>query len=161
MGIEVEIRRQGQGLIFIQDGARTPILVLGENRLRLEAANVDMTTSRVRNGQYTFMDVVQNGAAFTAERFGPGAGGQDYSGLVGDYFSEELNATYRLFRGELGLMMAVPPDREVRVYLGEGDQVQTPLGTLSLQREGGVVTGFTVDAGRVRGVVFSRMGPSS
>jgi CubicO group peptidase (beta-lactamase class C family) len=160
MGVEVEIRREENGLVFIQDGARTPISILANNRLRLEAADVDMTASRRRAGKFTFMNVVQRETPFTAERFDPEAEGEDrreYSEVVGEYYSEELDATYRLFVDDQGLMLEIPSGQETRVLLGNNDEIRTPFGTLALQREGERVVSFLVDAGRARGMIFKRV----
>ena len=158
MGIEVEIRREGDSLVFIQFGARSPLVVVAEDRIRLEAADIDMVASRMENGEYTFMDVNQAGTRFTAERFEFVEGGRDYSTIVGEYRSDELNVTYRLLEGEEGLRIQFPPDRETPVFMLDDDHIRTTFGTLTLEREGGRVVAFTVDAGRARGLVYRRVG---
>jgi hypothetical protein len=157
MGVEVEIRREEDRLIFIQDGGRTPITVLADDRLRVGVADIDMTASRMTNGKYTFMRVTQRGQAFTAERFDPEAGVPDFATLVGEFYSEELDVTYGLFQGERGLMVRGPLGQEARVQVGDDDRIRAPFGTLVLQREGGQVVGFTLEAGRAGGMVFVKV----
>ena len=81
----------------------------------------------------------------------------DYSEVVGEYYSEELDVTNSLFGGEEGLMVRGPLDQELRVSLGDNDQIRAPFGTMVLQREGGDVVGFTLDAGRAAGMIFRRV----
>ncbi len=160
MGIEVEIRREGDRLVFLQDGGRTPLSIVARNRLRLAAADINMTTSRLRDGKFMFMNVVQRGQEFTAERFEPGAedaSAQDFSNVVGDFYSEELDVTYRLFEGDGGLRLGVPGGQEVRVVVGNNDRIRVPFGTLVLERNGDTVVGFTVDAGRAAGIQFVKV----
>ncbi|MFW6079307.1 MAG: serine hydrolase, partial [Gemmatimonadota bacterium] len=162
IGPVAEIVRDGERLFFIQDDQRAPLAVLAEDRLRLDAADLEFTFSRRIEGAYRFADVVQRDQEFTAERFDPDAAERDQSWLVGEYHSEELDATYRIFEGEAGLMMEIPPARTARVYVVEdGDRVRHPAMTLELERREGRVVGFTIDAGRVRGVYFQRRGESA
>ncbi|MBT8396684.1 MAG: serine hydrolase, partial [Gemmatimonadetes bacterium] len=160
MGIEVEIRREGDRLIFSQDGGRTPVIVLANDRLRLEASDIDMTLSRLTAGKFTFMEVVQRGQEFTAERFDPSepvSVTRDYSEVVGEYYSEELDVTYRLVQEEGGLMVRGPLGQRGLVLLEDNGQIRTPFGTLVLQREGGEIVGFILEAGRAVGMVFRRV----
>ena len=54
------------------------------------------------------------------------------------------------------VILEIPPARRLRVYLGEDDYVRNPGMTLELERREGDVVGFTLDAGRVRGIFFER-----
>jgi len=157
MGIEVEIQRVDDRLFFIQNGARSPILIQAEDRMRLPLSDVNMTASRMENGRYTFMNVVQRGSPFTAERFDPATEGRDFAPLLGMFYSEELDATYRLFEGENGLMLEIAPGRTTSVTWTIDDQIRTPFGNMALERDGEAVVGFTVDAGRALGMVFRRV----
>jgi CubicO group peptidase (beta-lactamase class C family) len=156
IGPEVEIRNQSDGLIFIQGASRAPLRVVSETVLRLDAADIEMTLSEPNEGKYDFMSVTQRGQSFTARRFDPAAQDHDYSALVGEYYSEELDVIYRLSESDDGLMLSAPPDRQARVFVLEDGRVRTPLGVLELMRDGTEVAGFTIDAGRVRGVRFER-----
>jgi hypothetical protein len=157
MGIEVEIRRIEDRLVFIQDGGRSPLVTMARDRLRLEAADIDMVASRQQEGKFTFMNVDQRGARFTAERFDPELESVDISSLLGEFYSEELDVTYRLYEGDAGLILEIPPARTTRVYMSAENQVRTPFGILLLEREGDTITGFSVDAGRAQGIVFRRV----
>jgi hypothetical protein len=77
---------------------------------------------------------------------------------VGDFYSEELDVTYSLFGGDRGLMLRGPLGQEVRVQLGDDDRITASFGTLVLNREAGQVVGFTLEAGRASGMVFTGVG---
>lgn len=156
MGIEVEIRREAGRLLFLQGTSRSPLTVVSDSVLRLEAADIEMTLSEKAAGKYGFMAVVQRGQSFTARRFDPAADDRDYSEIVGAYYSEELDATYRLYETDGRLMVELPPERRVRAYLLEDGRVRAPMGVLEPRREAGVVVGFALDAGRARGILFER-----
>jgi hypothetical protein len=71
MGIEVEIVREDEGLVFIQAGTRARLVAAAPDRILLRAANIDMRLSDLRDGRFHSMSVAQNGQAFSAERFNP------------------------------------------------------------------------------------------
>ncbi len=82
----------------------------------------------------------------------------ELAAFAGTYYSEELDADYRIFLEE----------GELRVKRGRGDPVPVrPTGTDEFEVEGASVTferddhgrpsGFVVDAGRVRGIRFLRL----
>jgi CubicO group peptidase (beta-lactamase class C family) len=157
MGIEVEIQRVDDRLVFIQDGRRSPLIVLEENVLRLELADITMTVSDPVEGKFHFMSVIQRGQEFTAERFEPAGGILDIAPLIGAYYSEELDVTYRLVDSDPGMMLELPPDRRTRAFLGDDDRIRARTLILEVRRQDGQVLGFTINAGRVRGIFFERL----
>jgi len=158
MGIEVEIVREGEDLFFLQSGNRSPVLVAGPDRILLTRSDVDMRLADLVDGRYQSMSVTQGGNEFTAERIMPGDGPADYGGLHGAYYSEELDVTYTIFTEDDELMVDMAGRSSELRNVGE-DRFATPFSTLlRFERETGAVTGFTVDAGRVRGIAFERTG---
>lgn len=158
MGIEVEIVREGSELFFIQSGNRSPVLIAAPDRILLTRSDVDMRLESLVDGRWQSMSVTQRGNAFTAERIAPGDGPADYGDLQGAYYSEELDVTYTIFMEDGQLMLETPPDRSSELRNMGEDRFVTPFSTLLLfeRDEGGAVTGFTIDAGRVRGIAFER-----
>lgn len=156
MGIEVEIRRDRDGLVFLQGTSRSPLSVVSDSVLRLTAADIEMTFSDRVDGKYNAQAVVQRGRPFTAERFDPESEVRSYSDILGEYYSNELDATYRLYESDQGLSLEIPPTRRARVYQIDEDRIRAPNMVLELKREAGEVVGFTIDAGRVRGIYFER-----
>jgi CubicO group peptidase (beta-lactamase class C family) len=90
-------------------------------------------------------------AAFAAVRLA------DY---VGDYHSDELEATYRLELDGGQLIIRRGAAERLPLRMAETGELGSS-GTLRLRftRENDVVTGFVLDAGRVRGLAFARICP--
>ncbi len=156
MGIEVEIVREGDGLVFIQAGNRSPLLVAAPDRVLLTRSDVDMRLEDLVDGRWQSMSVTQRGNAFTAERFTPGDAPSDDTELEGRWYSEELDVTYTISRDDGRLMLEIPPDRRVEMRRIGRDAFVVPGMRIDVQREAGAVTGFTIDASRVRGITFRR-----
>ena len=102
------------------------------------------------------MSVTQNGQAFTADRFVPSAESLTYSDLYGSYYSEELDVIYSIFEEDGRLTMEVPPGRKSALSPVAENRFAAPGMTINIDREADVVMGFTIDAGRVRGIYFQR-----
>jgi CubicO group peptidase (beta-lactamase class C family) len=159
IGAEVEIRRVGDGLVFVQGSNQAPLEALSDSVLRLEMADITMTMSRMADGRYDFMDVVQRGRAFTAERFDPETDDVDYTPYVGAYHSAELDATYTLTLTDRGLEIENPLGSTTRAYVAANGSLRVGGLTLEPRWEDGAMVGFTIDAGRVRGIYFERRDP--
>jgi len=95
----------------------------------------------------------------------PEAGGEEWEtptlevrqALAGDFYSPELDATYRIFEGEEGLLLDVNGAMVLPLQArGRGALVADEWLTLSYQVEGGRVESFEVASGRVEGVAFVR-----
>jgi hypothetical protein len=75
---------------------------------------------------------------------------------VGDYFSEELDTTFRIVAGDGGLRLVRKnrPDKPLRPTAADGFAVDDF--TLRFRRGAdGRLTGFALDWGRIRNVSFS------
>jgi CubicO group peptidase (beta-lactamase class C family) len=85
---------------------------------------------------------------------------EDAAGFAGAYYSDELETTYRVkVEGaeSLWLTRGAQPKR-LPLEAGARDQFRAGGSTLRFERDAiGQVTGFTVDAGRIRGVKFLRV----
>ncbi len=157
MGIEVEIVREGDQLIFIQSGNRVPLVTAASDRLLIPVANIDIRTTDLLDGRFQAMSVTQNGQAFTADRFVPSAAPASYSDLYGSYYSGELDVTYSIFEEDGQPMMEITPSRRGELRRVAEDRFVGPGMTISIDRQADGVIGFTIDAGRVRGIYFQRM----
>jgi len=76
--------------------------------------------------------------------------------FLGEYYSEEVDATYRILRGDDGLILDVNGALTLPL---EGRGPDTLVGewlTLTFWREGDSVAGFRAGSGRAGGIVFSR-----
>jgi CubicO group peptidase (beta-lactamase class C family) len=80
--------------------------------------------------------------------------------LVGDYASEEIRAAYHIRTGPKGLVLAVGAGPEAALEsIGKDRFVVDGLGAeiTPIRGPGGLVKGFTVGFGRVKGIVFHRV----
>ena len=78
--------------------------------------------------------------------------------LAGVFYSDELDATYRIAAGPDGATLEIGNNAPVALSLIEPDRVGLPMGSvLTPVRDGNVrITGFTLTAGRVRDITFTR-----
>lgn len=78
----------------------------------------------------------------------------DLAELTGPYYSEELDVTYEIELRD-GLVAVLPNGDEVPLSQSGADQFSGASWRIVLDRDaGGSVTGFTMNAGRVRGLGF-------
>jgi hypothetical protein len=80
------------------------------------------------------------------------------SAMAGRYYSEELNATYELTKTAASLVLGRP--RAAATTLQAVDQETFRGGGYTIRFAGpvaGKTTSFTLDAGRIRGIVFTRV----
>ena len=158
MGIEVEIVREEDRLIFIQNGNRADLVTAAADRVLLPAADIVMQFNDPVDGRFHHMDVTQAGREFTAQRIVPGesAGSVATDDLEGSYYSVELDVTYRVAAHEEGIRVGMGPERE-RTLRDTGEDRWAGQGlVVEFEREEGSVRGFTLDAGRARGIYFER-----
>ncbi len=79
------------------------------------------------------------------------------SAYVGSYVSPELGATYRAAIRDAALVLVRPGGVETRLTPMGGDRFETDNGLgVQFLRDGAVVIGFALDAGRVRDIRFER-----
>lgn len=131
-----------------------PILPRSENVFVLELTGERLTFStvnardRVRFGSTVF------------ERVGvPDVTATDLESYRGRYYSEELDATFEV-RGESNHLWLHRPNRDpTALHPGVVDEFEAGGLGLTFLREGGEVTGLSVFAGRVTGIVFEASTP--
>ncbi len=160
-GVQIAIERAGEGLVFVQNGQRAPVQILGEDHIGMAAVRVDMRLGDLRDGKYHHMDVTQGPQTFAAERVDP-AGPTDWSLVVGRYYSRELDTTwtietYDVDGGVGGARLVLQNGMRPLNPVGP-DRFVAPGAQLEVEREGGRVVAFTVDAGRAQGMRFEREG---
>jgi CubicO group peptidase (beta-lactamase class C family) len=77
--------------------------------------------------------------------------------LTGAFYSEELDATYRIVAGSEGLALEVGSNPPVVLNMTEADRLGAGGRELTPVRDGtGRITGLTLSAGRVREIAFTR-----
>lgn len=157
IGVTVQIEREGERLMFIQDGRRAPLTPVAQDMLLLPAAQIEMTLSGLDDGHFTTMAVSQGGQRFSAERIDPDAAATPVdTDLIGQYVSEELGVTYRIVEADGALALEMPPGRSGGLVGAGEDRLRALNLLVEVDRGPEGVRGFTIDAGRVRGIYFAR-----
>ena len=77
-----------------------------------------------------------------------------HSGYVGDYYSDELGVIYRISQSEDGLKMDFPKGVAILQPVGEDIFNAHPIGEMTFERQSEKITGFRLDNGRVRRLLF-------
>lgn len=84
---------------------------------------------------------------------------RDMAGVVGAWYSSELDRTWWIVADEDGGYLLRRRDRaDLRLRLIAPDSLGVPGAAIRVLRDGGVVTGFRVSAGRVLGLLFEPVG---
>jgi N-acyl-D-amino-acid deacylase len=81
----------------------------------------------------------------------------DARALTGTYYASEVDARYRIMLVDGQLRLAVGNWLDGPIALTAPDTLRRGPLTLRLRRDGAAVTGFYLDAGRVRGIRFDRL----
>jgi hypothetical protein len=81
---------------------------------------------------------------------------RDLAAYEGEYFSQELQVLYRIGLVEGELTLRIRAEDKGALDPLQPDLMLSELGTLRFQRSGGAISGFRLDAGRVRDVAFSK-----
>lgn len=154
--IELALREDGRLMIGRESGqVLTP---LAENRFRLGG----------QAGELVFADGERAGF----ERRAVGGGGRPVpfawhapvtanakmlAPYAGEYFSEELNATYRIAANDSTLMIRTRTSNALVARMVSADTFLAGNYTIQFQRKGGKPSGFEVTNGRMRRVRFERL----
>ncbi len=132
-----------------------PLVATGPATFVAEGAPVPIAVEFVDGGKALQMKVADQPARKLTriEPWQPSA--DDLAALTGAFRSDELDATWRLTPVEGGLRVDIGYREDV-MRLGPSVQDEFNVGgaTVRLARKDGKITGFTVDAGRVRGIGF-------
>lgn len=76
---------------------------------------------------------------------------EDY---LGTFYSEELDVTYRLSQEGEDLMMKIGSNDPIKLNVTVSDQFASELGQVTFERKDDAVSGFNLDAGRVKNLKF-------
>jgi CubicO group peptidase (beta-lactamase class C family) len=121
-----------------------------------------------KDPSFTFSNLIENhtqtlwvligGREIKAERKREaGASGIDLNDYSGSYYSKELDVTY-VFMIENGTLKSkIENKQSVMVCtINDIDEFATGFGLVRFQREKGIISGFELDAGRVRNLKFEK-----
>jgi CubicO group peptidase (beta-lactamase class C family) len=137
-------------------GRRSPLAALSETRFRVMATGDIAEFSIDDAGEVTTLTLEMGGRSISAQRLPEYAPtGRELAVYAGEYFSDELQVLYRITLIDDQLTVRVRAEDEGALDPLQPDAMLSELGTLRFQRDGsGSVSGFRLDAGRVRDVAF-------
>ncbi len=158
-GDVVAINLPGSRLsIEASGGRRSPMAALSETRFRVLATR-DIAEFTIDDaGEVTTLTLEMGGRTISAPRLPDYAPSErELAAYEGEYFSEELQVTYRITLADGQLTVRVRAEDKGALDPFQPDVMLSELGTHRFQRDGrGAVSGFRLDAGRVRDVAFSK-----
>lgn len=120
--------------------------------------DLSYTFSNLTEGHTQTLSILQGGRETKAERKRDvDVSGIDLNNYSGDYYSKELNVTYN-FKVEDGILKATIENNQslMDLTISDLDEFTMELGLIRFQREGGVISGFELDSGRVKNLKFEK-----
>lgn len=75
---------------------------------------------------------------------------------IGDYYSKELDVIYHVTAKGEGLLVSIKDNEPMELELYDKDQYTSMFGLFRFQRIGEKLTGFQLDAGRVKNLKFAK-----
>ena len=118
-------------------------------------STVQFVFSNVKNDNTQLLTVIQNGNPTECKRVNTSSLKKvDLLQYVGDYYSKEIDATYKVFKEGDKLMVKVPNSTAQEMELSETNLFLADGVVIRFQKEGDLVVGCEVDAGRVQNLKF-------
>lgn len=122
-----------------------------------DVSSLSFTFSDLQEGQTQSLKIIQNGEATVCKRKNEVdktlIKTADY---IGDYYSKELDVTYHVTAKGEGLLVSIKDTEPMELELYDKDQYTSMVGLFRFQRVGEKLTGFQLDAGRVKNLKFAK-----
>lgn len=120
-------------------------------------SSLSFTFSDLQEDQTQSLKIIQNGEATVCKRKNEIdktlIKTADY---IGDYYSKELDVTYYVTAKGEGLLVSIKDNEPMELELYDKDQYTSMFGLFRFQRAGEKLTGFQLDAGRVKNLKFEK-----
>lgn len=144
-------------------GNESPLMPISDNEFQMLNVDVDLKVKFLDDDAGKRMEVRINGAepiisrGYEPTNYGP----DELASFEGDYYSKELDATYRLMVKDKTLIAKHIRNGEVRLSSIMKDRFMSNrwyMGNINFERDAnGKISGFKVSAGRVRNVKFIKL----
>ncbi|MFZ9004361.1 MAG: serine hydrolase domain-containing protein [Robiginitalea sp.] len=118
-------------------------------------AGIDFIFSNLQDGKTQTLTVLQNGnetVCTRIDRASPQAVGMEV--YAGDYYSEEIDATYHIYQLDGGLRLRIEATEPKELDYYDADLLTSEGMLFRFRRDNGELTGFELDAGRVQNLKF-------
>jgi CubicO group peptidase (beta-lactamase class C family) len=160
-GMSVAITRDGDHLMTQATGQpKVPLFATSPTEFFVKVANARFTFTKLEQGKYSEMVVHVNGVDLPGKRFvRPSLTAQELADYVGDYHSAELGVLYTVFIKDGKLSIRYPRGVEpLQPRTADVFEAAFPIANVTFVRNAQKrVTGFVIDAGRVRNMRFTKV----
>lgn len=161
VGMVLEISIKNDSLLVYQNwnGSKYNIAQKQGNTYEIPGvAALNFTFSELDDNSTQLLTVLQNGNSSKWNRKKQ----TDISNLnldqyTGNFYSEEIDATYRFFTEENTLKLKMPNNKPFELVLYDTHVFTSDGDVLEFQQENGKITGFNLDAGRVQNLKFEKI----
>lgn len=130
----------------------------GNNTFQIpNETSVLFTFSELKNGYAQELTVIDDGSEYPAKRLeDTDVSNVDLSAYSGDYYSREIDATYKIYLEGDSLMLKIPSTPAKELNLLKPDEFASEGTVLRFQRINNAISGFELDAGRVQNLKFEK-----
>lgn len=157
--ISLSIKNDSLNVLQIWNKSTYNIVKVSGNTFQIPGEkDLSFTFSNLTEGHTQTLSILQGGSETKAERKREvDVSGIDLNNYSGSYYSKELNVTYN-FKVEEGILKATIENNQLVMDLtiSDLDEFTMELGLIRFQREGGVISGFELDSGRVKNLKFEK-----
>jgi hypothetical protein len=159
-GVVVEVTVKNDSLHVFQNWNQASYNILntsGNTYEKLNDPSIQYVFSELKDDFTQILTVVQNGNETICKRIEkiefPDLNLEEYTG---DYYSEELDATYLIFLEEAKLKVKVAYYDAQELNLYDIDTFTSDIGLLRFNKSNGEIKGFELDAGRLTNLKFEK-----
>ena len=159
-GVILNLSIKNDSLNVLQSWNQSSYNIVRVNGSRFQIPEDDglsFTFSDLKDGQTQTLTVLQGSRETIAPRKKEvDVSGVKLSDFVGSYYSQELDVTY-IFELENGILKSRIEDKLAKqCTIDDIDQIALEQGVARFQRTNGVISGFELDSGRVKNLVFKK-----
>jgi CubicO group peptidase (beta-lactamase class C family) len=159
IGLMFEVLKENNRLwIHVEGQPKLELKPLSETRYYLEMVDGHVTFIQDDSGRFTELILSQGGRDISGKRIEASAlTPEQLKDYCGEYYSNELRVAYKLFLDQGKLHVQIGNKDKIELNVMEEDVFAGSMfkGTFERNAEGQVI-GFSLDAGRVKNLKFSR-----
>ncbi|MCB0697281.1 MAG: DUF3471 domain-containing protein, partial [Chitinophagaceae bacterium] len=159
-GADMEISIKNDSLNFKQswNNATSNLATTGGNKYTIPGVNdISFTFTDLKDGKTQTLSIEQDGDVTDCKRKKDiSLSATQQKEYTGNYYSAELDITYNVYLEEGKLKIKINDDEGTDMELYDTDGFTSEGLTFRFKRKEGKVTGFELDAGRVKNIRFEK-----
>jgi len=159
IGLMFKILKENNRLwVLVEGQPKFELQPLSETRYYLEMVDAHLTFIKDDSGKVTKMILHQGGRDIEGKRIEASAlTPEQIKDYEGEYHSDELRVTYKLFLDQSKLYAQIGNKDRIELSITEEDAFAGSMFTGTFERNAeGYVVGFSLDAGRVKNLKFTK-----